>query len=81
MAIIKILNEQTGEYEELPVARGESAYEVAVRNGFEGTEEEWLESLKAAIDDSKVSNNTTWSSQKIKEYIDNLILESQTLKK
>lgn len=42
---------------------------------------EWLESLKAAIDDSKVSNNTTWSSQKIKEYIDNLILESQTLKK
>jgi hypothetical protein len=24
---------------------GESAYEVAVRNGFEGTEEEWLESL------------------------------------
>ena len=25
---------------------GESAYEIAVRNGFEGTEEEWLESLK-----------------------------------
>lgn len=24
---------------------GESAYEIAVRNGFEGTEEEWLESL------------------------------------
>ena len=27
--------------------RGESAYEVAVRNGFEGTETEWLESLHA----------------------------------
>ena len=27
-------------------ARGASAYEVAVINGFEGTEEEWLESLK-----------------------------------
>lgn len=26
--------------------RGYSAYEIAVRNGFEGTEEEWLESLK-----------------------------------
>lgn len=26
--------------------RGYSAYEVAVRNGYEGTEEEWLESLK-----------------------------------
>lgn len=28
--------------------RGESAYEVAVRNGFGGTEEDWLASLKAA---------------------------------
>lgn len=27
---------------------GQSAYEVAVKNGFEGTEEEWLESLKAS---------------------------------
>ena len=25
---------------------GESAYEIAVRNGFEGTEQEWLDSLK-----------------------------------
>ena len=28
--------------------QGYSAYEVAVQNGFEGTEEEWLESLKGA---------------------------------
>ena len=27
---------------------GKSAYEIAVRNGFEGTEQEWLESLKGA---------------------------------
>lgn len=27
---------------------GESAYEIALRHGFEGTEEEWLESLKGA---------------------------------
>lgn len=26
--------------------KGDSAYEVAVRNGFEGTEQEWLDSLK-----------------------------------
>lgn len=26
---------------------GSSAYEIAVDNGFEGSEEEWLESLKA----------------------------------
>ena len=29
-------------------AAGESAYEIAVRNGFEGTETEWLASLKGA---------------------------------
>lgn len=29
-----------------PGADGESAYEIAVRNGFEGTEAEWLASLK-----------------------------------
>lgn len=28
--------------------RGYSAYETAVHNGFEGTEAEWLESLKGA---------------------------------
>lgn len=30
---------------------GKSAYEVAVANGFEGTEEEWLESLKSPFTD------------------------------
>lgn len=30
------------------VARGKSAYEIAVDNGFVGTEQEWLESLKGA---------------------------------
>lgn len=30
--------------------KGESAYEIAKRYGFEGTEEEWLESLKAESD-------------------------------
>ena len=31
---------------ELDSWRGYSAYEVAVRNGYKGTEAEWLESLK-----------------------------------
>ena len=44
---------------------GKSAYEVAVENGFTGTEEEWLASLKAAIDDSKTATDTTWSSIKV----------------
>ena len=28
------------------VLRGYSSYEIAIQNGFEGTEEEWLDSLK-----------------------------------
>lgn len=31
-----------------PALRGMSAYQVAVKNGFEGTEAEWLASLKGA---------------------------------
>lgn len=34
------------------VIRGKSAYEIAVANGFDGTVEEWLESLKGAKGDS-----------------------------
>lgn len=37
--------------------KGESAYEIAVRNGFEGTETEWLESLKG--NDGKDGANGT----------------------
>lgn len=33
-------------------ADGESAYEIALRNGFQGTEEEWLRSLRAPADDA-----------------------------
>lgn len=31
--------------------QGKSAYEIAVENGFQGTEEEWLESLKGDTPD------------------------------
>lgn len=31
-------------------APGKSAYEIAVENGFVGTEKEWLESLKGDTD-------------------------------
>jgi hypothetical protein len=45
----------TGQINKLEMLRGYSAYEIAVKNGFEGTETEWLESLQsestqAAID-------------------------------
>lgn len=34
--------------------RGYSAYEIAVQNGFEGTEEEWLASLKGERGDQGI---------------------------
>ena len=43
--------------------QGYSAYEIAVRNGYEGTEQEWLLSLKgepgSAYDDSALNNRIT----------------------
>ena len=37
---------QRGMSMNLQTWRGYSAYEIAVQNGFEGTQEEWMESLK-----------------------------------
>lgn len=37
---------------------GASAYEVAVQNGFEGTEKEWLASLKGGDDPSDIDWST-----------------------
>ena len=45
--------------------QGKSAYEVAVENGYEGSETAWLSSLKEAIDDTKIATDSTWSSTKI----------------
>ena len=47
----KIINIATEEYvneliENIELTEGKSAYQVAVENGFEGTEEEWVQSLK-----------------------------------
>lgn len=46
----------------IDIAKGQSAYEVAVESGFEGTEEEWLESLNGVspiIATSKIDKETT----------------------
>lgn len=57
---------------------GKSAYQIAVDHGFEGTEEEWLESLKgkdgaSSIDDSKTAEDSTYSSKKIEEDLANYV--------
>lgn len=63
-----------------PLARGPSAYEVAVANGFEGTESEWLESLHGEdgadgyTPRRGVDYWTAEDIQAIKDYIESVIL-------
>ena len=45
MAMIKV-RAKDGNIIELPALNGESAYNIAVKNGFVGTEAEWVDSLK-----------------------------------
>ena len=45
MAVLYIRNDD-GTFVEVPALQGRSAYAIAVANGFDGTEEEWLKSLK-----------------------------------
>ena len=35
-----------GESHDIPVVKGDSAYEIALAHGYTGTEEEWLQSLQ-----------------------------------
>lgn len=50
MDILRIRNEK-GEWVGIPAIKGENAYEIAVAHGYEGTQEEWLASLKGAKGD------------------------------
>lgn len=46
--VLRIKNEH-GDWVSIPCITGDSAYEVAQQNGFNGSEEQWLESLKPHI--------------------------------
>ena len=50
MAVLYVRN-KNGEFEEVPAIVGRSAYQTAVDNGFNGTEIEWLETLKGGKGD------------------------------
>ena len=56
---------------------GESAYEIALRNGYEGTEEEWLESLCGKDGYTPIRGKDYWTDTdkaEIKSYVDEAIL-------
>jgi hypothetical protein len=48
---------------------GKSAYEIAVAHGFNGTEEEWLESLKAALTESDMKRIAEMVAQTVKSHV------------
>lgn len=52
---LRIKNEH-GDWVSVPAIKGESAYEIAVKKGFKGTEEEWLASLHVYAEVTEVEN-------------------------
>ena len=73
MAMIKV-RDKDGNIIDIPALNGESAYNIAVKNGFVGTEQEWLDSLKG---DSPVKGIDYWTDSdiaEIKAYVDDAIL-------
>jgi hypothetical protein len=62
MSILNV-NSANGASMAFSVLKGSSAYEIAVKNGFEGTEQEWLDSLKGGdpllLDSEKVEKYKT----------------------
>jgi hypothetical protein len=61
-----IIPSKTGSGSGAPGPPGKSAYEIAVANGYTGTETEWLDSLKAAgkrYEHTQSTPATTWNIQ------------------
>lgn len=57
-----------------------SAYAIAVKNGFEGTEQEWLESLEGKDGDTPQKGTDYWTEAdiaEIKSYVDESILNGR----
>lgn len=57
---------------------GKSAYEIAVDNGFSGTETEWLESLSNKYDDTQIKEDVNTLKQDVNQ-IKNKIADKATL--
>ena len=79
MAMIKV-RDKDGNIIDISALNGESAYNIAVKNGFVGTEAEWIESLKGEkgeIGKTPIKGVDYWTEADIAEiqsYIDTQIL-------
>ena len=83
MASILRVKDQNGNEIDIPAIKGASAYEIAVKNGFKGTEEEWLESLKGGSASSLISEDVIINDETEAFYtnyqLNNIILETTKL--
>lgn len=50
MADVLLIKNSNGGWENVPAIKGENAYEIAVRNGYKGTLEEWLGDETARVE-------------------------------
>lgn len=65
-SILKYKTSTTGEFKEFPLAIGKSAYDIAREYGFDGTEEEWVDSLKVETNESFLTMQRTVDETKAK---------------
>jgi hypothetical protein len=63
------VQDQVAAFEVIVAAKGASAYEIAVANGFVGIEEQWLDSLAARQLAVAFKSDTLWSTQST-SYVD-----------
>lgn len=64
---------------ELERWKGYSAYEVAVQNGFDGTQQEWLESLSGGSISFSVNGKVMGTDGDIKVYAGDIKMEAGAL--
>ena len=78
MPILKVRDNEgnVSEIKALVGRQGDSAYEIAKQNGFTGTKQEWLESLKAKTPVLGTDYWTDSDKQAINNYIDQSIYDS-----
>lgn len=69
MSVVYFRN-KNGEMVEVPAIIGRSAYKSAVKHGFEGTEKEWLESLKGEPGHTPERGSDYWTPEDKQEIFD-----------
>ena len=69
-ATVEVIGEELAKIE---IIKAKSAYDIAVDEGFDGSEEEWLASLKGPKGDAPVLGTDYWTDAD-KQYIINEVL-------